>query len=238
MKGIFTRILKSLLYRASDIEYAIFPKKAVLRLYCNLTNVLRGITWKMACRYYGPEMTRYRGDIPGFILSEIEKGDRVIDIGCAEGNLTSLAAEKARSVVGIDIDEGYIEKIDEKKRSLENVRFMAGNFLDMDFKETFDVAILVHTIEHLPDSGKALKKLAGLCRKVLIETPNPDSDWLMKILDDLGVKELGDDKHFELFNSETLREALSNNGWGEITISKGDGVVRAVARSLSVKDKR
>lgn len=229
------RFLKSLLYRITDLAYAVLPKKSVLTLYCNLTNILKSITWKLACRYYGPDVIRYRGDIAAFLLSNVNKGDMVIDVGCAEGNLTSLVAAKARGVVGIDVDKKYIDNIDRKIREIGNVTFITGDIADMDFKETFDAAVLIHSIEHMPDSGKVLKKLSGMSRKIIIETPNADSDWISKLLTDLGVCDLGDDKHFELFNPRILKEVLEKNGWMDVDITASGGVVRGVAFSSIVK---
>lgn len=235
MKNIFDRCTKSFLYRTSGLLYAIFPKKPVLRFYCNLANVLRPVAWRLACRYYGPEIIKYRGGIGDFILSEVGKDDLVIDVGCAEGSLTSLAAAKVRAVVGVDMDKRYIDSIDKRIQGLKNVKFIRGDVLDIDFNEIFDVAILVHAIEHMPDCARVLRKLSEMSRKIIIETPDPDSDCISKILKDLGVHDLGDDKHFELFNRETLKAILEKNGWGEVAVSTGDGVVRAVARSLSFK---
>ncbi len=238
MKNIFDKCMKSFLYRTAGLLYAIFPKKPVLRFYCNLANMLRPVTWRLACRYYGPEIIKYRGGVGDFILSEVGKDDLVIDVGCAEGNLTSLVAAKARSVVGVDMDNGYIDSIDKKIRDLKNVKFIRGDVSDIDFREIFDAAILVHTIEHMPDCARILRKLSDISRKIIIETPDPDSDCISKILNDLGVHDLGDDKHFELFNRKTLRDILEKNGWGEVVVSTGDGVVRALARSLSLKGEK
>ncbi len=233
MKNMFDRCLKSFLYRTSDLLYTIFPKRSVLKFYCNTANVLRPVAWRLACKYYGPEIIKYRGGIDDFILSEIGKGDSVMDVGCAEGNLTALLASKARSVVGVDMDDKYIEGIDRRIRCLENVKFIKGDVIDIDFKEVFDAAILVHAIEHMSDCAVILRKLSGISRKIIIETPDPDSDCILKILNDLGVRDLGDDKHFQLFDRKTLKDALEKNGWKEVVISTGDATVRAVARSVA-----
>lgn len=238
MNNMFDRCMKSFLYRTADLLYATFPKKQVLKFYCNLANVLRPVAWKLACRYYGPGIIKYRGGIDDFILSEIGKDDLVIDVGCAEGRLTSLSAAKARSVVGVDMDKRYIDNIDKKIRDLKNVKFILGDVSDIEFNEIFDTAILVHAIEHMPDSPGILKKISGISRKIIIETPDPDSDCISKILNDLGVHDLGDDKHFELFNRDTLKGLLEKSGWGDVSVSTGDGVVRAIAHSVSLKGKR
>jgi len=235
MNNFLEKLCRSILYHTSDAAYAVLPKRSVLRMYGWFTNTARAITWRLACRYYGSDVIKYRGDLADFVLAEIGDGDLVIDVGCAEGNLTSLAATKARGVVGVDVDKGYIDNIDRQKRELKNVKFIMGDILEIGFKEVFDVAILVHAIEHMPDSGKILKKLSGISRKILVETPNPDSDWVLKLLKDMGIDDLGDEKHFQLFSCSTLKEVLEKNGWRDVAVSTGDGVVRAVARSAVIK---
>lgn len=235
MSNFFEKLFRSISYHTSDVVYAILPKRTALKMYGWLTNITRAITWRLACRYYGSGVIRYRGDIADFVLAEINEGDLVIDVGCAEGNLASLAAAKARGVVGVDVDKRYIDNIDRGARELKNVKFIVGDVSAIDFKEVFDVAILIHAIEHMPDSGKILRKLSGIARKIVVETPNPDSDWVLRLLKDLGIDDLGDEKHFQLFSCKTLKEALENNGWVDVIASMGDGVVRAVARSAAAK---
>jgi 2-polyprenyl-3-methyl-5-hydroxy-6-metoxy-1,4-benzoquinol methylase len=211
--------------------YAIFPKKPLLKFYCYLTYVLRTVTWRLACKYYGPSVVRYRGGIDEFVLSQISGEDRVLDVGCAEGYLSGIIAARARSVVGVDIDRNYVENIDKTVKEMKNTRFIVGDILGMEFDEKFDVAVLVHAIEHMEKSDAILKKLSTVARKIVVETPSEESDWVAEVLEDVGIEDIGDDKHVRLYNDHFLKEELERNGWTDVVPSRGPGVVRAVARS-------
>jgi len=234
MSDLFWKAVKSFLFRSSELLYGFLPRRAVLKFYAYLAYIFRAIAWRAACRFYGPRMAQYRGDISSFILSNIDAGSSVLDTGCAEGNLTRLIASKAGRVVAVDIDKGYLDMIDKNDVRLKNARFIAGDIMDIDFGEIFDVAVLVHTIEHLPDPDAVLRKLARIARKLIVETPDEESDWLTKILRDLGIDELGDDKHTKLYDDVSLTAALERNGWRDVVAFKGYGVVRAVSRSKAV----
>ena len=189
MSDIFWRVIKSLSYRIADLMCAILPKRSVLKFYCYLTYLFRGITWRFACRYFGPDMAEYRGDLARFVLSNIGHGDSVLDVGCAEGNLTRIVAAKAGKVLGVEIDKRYLDMIDRNDTRLKNATFVEGDIVKLDIRETFDVAVLVHAIEHLEDSASVLKKISGLARKIIVETPDEEADWLTKLLRDLGIEE-------------------------------------------------
>lgn len=62
----------------------------------------------------------------------IEKEDLVIEVGPGMGVLTAAAAEKARRVIGIEIDENLIPILRETLKEYDNVRIVRGDFLKMD----------------------------------------------------------------------------------------------------------
>lgn len=235
MNNIFWRLIKSLSYRTAEAVYKVFPKRATLTFYCYMTYIMRALTWRLACKYYGQSMAQHRGDVHDFVLSQIKAGDSVIDVGCAEGNLTRLIAKIAKAVVAVDIDKDYLGVIDKTDKALRNATFINGDIIDLNFDHTFDVAVLVHTIEHMDNADKVLNKISGIARKIVIETPDQESDWLTSTLLGLGIEERGDDKHVKLYNSTLLKESLEQNGWSGVVISKSAGAVRAVAMSKSCK---
>jgi ubiquinone/menaquinone biosynthesis C-methylase UbiE len=49
------------------------------------------------------------GKVYGRLMSHIEKGDRVIDLGCGTGELTLRAAQKGATVKGIDVNSQMLE---------------------------------------------------------------------------------------------------------------------------------
>ena len=91
-------------------------------------------------------------------LAEVESDDIVYDIGCGDGRIVVMAAEKygARGV-GIDIDPIRIEEAKENAR-LSNVehllRFYLGDATKMNFSEATVVALYL-----LPESNAILRPM-------------------------------------------------------------------------------
>lgn len=72
-----------------------------------------------------------------------------MDIGCAEGFITSFLAEGANFVVGIDLEE--IIKI--AKTRVRNVEFIRASITSLPFRDKcFEAITLLEVLEHLPDS--------------------------------------------------------------------------------------
>jgi SAM-dependent methyltransferase len=231
MNGILWRLAKSLVYRTAELAYRILPKKGVLTFYCYMTYMMRAVTWRLACKYYGEAMAQHRGDTPEFVLSHISSRDTVIDVGCAEGNLTRLIAAKAKRVVAVEMDKRYLDMIDKGGPGLGNVTFINGDIVSLELGETFDAAVLIHAIEHMDNADAVLRKISVIARAIIVETPDQRSDWLASTLEDLGIEERGDDKHVRLYDAMALKDELERSGWEDVIVSKGNGALRAIARS-------
>jgi|SoiMethySBSTD1v2_1073268.scaffolds.fasta_scaffold239097_2 ubiquinone/menaquinone biosynthesis C-methylase UbiE len=71
----------------------------------------------------------------------------VLDVGCAEGYVTSYLAEIPAIVVGIDVDPAYLHLA---KQKLSNASFINASFENMPFRDgIFDSIIILEVLEHL-----------------------------------------------------------------------------------------
>jgi 2-polyprenyl-3-methyl-5-hydroxy-6-metoxy-1,4-benzoquinol methylase len=106
-------------------------------------------------------------------------GQNVLDIGCSQGILPILLAREGKDVIGIDISEDAISfanrlKSKEAKTTQQNVKFIQGDFIQLDIKEKFDTVILGETLEHFFYPEKiidALLKNLNKNGKVIITVP-------------------------------------------------------------------
>ena len=110
------------------------------------------------------------------ILRYIHPHERVIDIGCGEGVLACLMAEKGVRVVGIDISEPNISAARELARRLrveERVTFQLGDAENVPVPdESFDAAVSCHVLEHLPHFEKGLAEIRRVTKgKAIIALP-------------------------------------------------------------------
>lgn len=88
-----------------------------------------------------------------FTASRFVEGKVVLDAACGEGYGSHLLAKKAKSVVGVDLDETTIKNAQKKYTDLNNLRYVQGSVGDLAFLEdhTIDVVISFETIEHVPE---------------------------------------------------------------------------------------
>lgn len=91
----------------------------------------------------------------------IEAHHDVLDLSCGTGDVTWLAARRARSVVGVDINAAMMA-VAEKKRpaGVSNVRFVQGDALALPFPDaTFDRVTCGY-------SGRGWPDIPQVCREV------------------------------------------------------------------------
>jgi SAM-dependent methyltransferase len=104
-----------------------------------------------------------------YLLPELERGRRLLDVGCGPGTLTvDLASRIAPGqVVGIDLAESVIEeaRAHAAEAGVDNVRFRVGDFRDAGLDEgAFDVVHAHQVLQHLTDPVGALVAMARLAR--------------------------------------------------------------------------
>ncbi len=116
--------------------------------------------------------------LPKFnLLSEI-KGKTILDVGAGGGGKSVFyALNGAKEVVGIDIEEGFIEQANKfaKEKGARNVKFAVQNAEKTDFPDnSFDVCVMNDVFEHLARPEAVLKEVHRILKKggkVFINSP-------------------------------------------------------------------
>src|SRR5215207_1882662 len=90
------------------------------------------------------------------IVELVGHGKRVLDVGCAAGDLAEVLTEHGCKVTGIEIDP---EAARQAERRCERV--IVGDVEDLDLSgnlddESFDVIVLGDVLEHLKDPLRTL----------------------------------------------------------------------------------
>ena len=85
--------------------------------------------------------------------------ERILDLGCGDGVLTSQLAEQvpAGEVIGIDASHGMIETA--KGYTRDNVKFLVMDINNLDFDSTFDVVISNATLHWVKNHSAMLEKV-------------------------------------------------------------------------------
>lgn len=116
--------------------------------------------------------------VPG--LSErLEKGLRVLDVGCGRGRILNRLAELHPSsrFTGMDLSEDAIgyARDEASRRGLRNIAFLAANLSDFDQTAVPDSFDFVTTFDAVHDQAKPLSVLKGIYRTLI-----PDGVYLMQ----------------------------------------------------------
>jgi SAM-dependent methyltransferase len=134
------------------------------------------------------------------------KPSKFLDIGCGPGWILSA--------LGPEWDKHGIEVSKFASKHAEQFGKVHNGTLD-DFKgEDFDVILMNHVIEHIPDPVGAIKRVHSLLKKggkFIIGTPDFDSGAARRYGDRFRL--LHDPTHVSLFSLDSMHRCLRDNGF-------------------------
>jgi arsenite methyltransferase len=124
-----------------------------------------------------------------FSLGEIQRGERVVDVGCGAGIDSLIAAKKVGpegGVVGVDMTPSMLEKARQasKEAKLTNVEFRKGYAEALPVEDGWaDVVISNGVLNLMPDKSAALEEMSRMLKPngrlqigdILVQKAVPDS---------------------------------------------------------------
>jgi SAM-dependent methyltransferase len=120
------------------------------------------------------------------IIDLIKPDSKIIDVGCGTGRFSFLAADKCKSVLGIDISERNIIRANRNllKYHGDKISFQhtSLNQVISIRKEYFDYAVMTYVIHEVDENKriKLLNDLSGIADKIIIGDyiyPNKFGFW-------------------------------------------------------------
>ncbi|MFC6792453.1 class I SAM-dependent methyltransferase [Methylobacterium komagatae] len=98
-------------------------------------------------------------------------GKALLDIGCGTGSLARALTGEGAAVTGIDPGQDALAKA---RKAVPAARFETASAEALPFPDgTFDGAVMLNSLHHVPDPAKALKEAARVlrpgCRLVVVE---------------------------------------------------------------------
>lgn len=152
--------------------------------------------WQVGKTVKGKEVsTDQVGLIVGTIIDRlnIDKEDRVLDVGCANGLLTKEISAVASEITGIELTPELCE-IANKYNSGHNIIYLNANVLDYEFSDTekFNKVYLYEVIQHLG------YRQADLLIQRLVEVTSDDAKILVG-----GVLDI--EKQWHFYDTEDRR---------------------------------
>jgi len=154
------------------------------------------------------------------IVELVGHGKRVLDIGCATGDLAEVLAERGCEVTGIEIDPEAARQAEERCERVtvgDVERLDLGAELD---EESFDVIIFGDILEHLKDPLRTLKRLKSFLRAegyAVASIPNVahGSVRLALLQGEFEYRPLGllDDTHLRFFTRDSIEKLFRDAGY-------------------------
>jgi len=138
-------------------------------------------------------------------------GAVVLDIGCGVGEWSRIAAKYATRVVCTDYDSGYITR--NQVNCPPNVTFILSDVTRGLPQGPFDVALLIHVIEHIENPLALLRDIRKIANKLIIEVPNFEASPLNYIRYDIGCPFYSDGDHVCEYRPSGLIQLLSAADW-------------------------
>lgn len=105
---------------------------------------------------------------------ELAGKKKILDVGCAQGTLALLLAERGHDVLALDLRPHFIEYA-QTRYTHGQIRFLVGNALECELSERFDLIFANQIIEHLVYPERLIRKLESLLNsggKIVVTTPN------------------------------------------------------------------
>jgi 2-polyprenyl-3-methyl-5-hydroxy-6-metoxy-1,4-benzoquinol methylase len=141
-------------------------------------------------------------------------GKKVADFGCGKGDFLRLIAPHCQSLIGIELQKNYLEKLNaDKINCVSDIEILDNCSIDVCFS--------FHVLEHLPDPIKTLSILKNKIvkgGKIVIEVPHAN-DFLLNNVSNKDFKQFTLwSQHLVLHTRESLLRFLQSAGFVRINI--------------------
>lgn len=113
-----------------------------------------------------------------FILKYVKpktNGEKILDVGCGLGYVTTSLLAKKGIAYGVDLDENALKFANK----YGDASFLTANALTLPFKDSsFDYIVTLAVIEHVPDARLFLKEIKRVLKKngeIVLATPSAEA---------------------------------------------------------------
>lgn len=222
----------SILYRFTSAAAPVLGRRRLLSWYLDLSRWFHRLSFEIAGELYGESFHLKRLAVTGSLIRRLlpENGS-VLDVGCGTGRWSHVASEQAGTVVAIDLSATNIETA-RRLHPGPNIEFVVGDVAQMlpeSAGPAFDLALLIHVLEHIDDAVDLLSRLRRLARTVLVEVPDFEADMLNHVRRSLGRAFYSDSDHVREYTESVLREQLGRAGLRVLLLENRRGSILAVA---------
>jgi 2-polyprenyl-3-methyl-5-hydroxy-6-metoxy-1,4-benzoquinol methylase len=146
-----------------------------------------------------------------YFLRLISEGSKVLDIGCGHGELDYQLANKAKTIIGIDINQNSI-RMAQAHFQKDNIKYIVGDATKYQFQEHFDYIILSNVLEHVKNRIEFLLNIKNLASTILIRVPMINRSWIVLYEKELNIEYRLDNSHCVEYTYETFEKEMNQVG--------------------------
>ena len=97
------------------------------------------------------------------LVSKLNKGDKILDLGCGNGRAIKYLVDRGFQGIGVDVSEKMLKLA---KKNVPKAKFYKKDFTKLDFKDnSFDAVISFFALNHI--KKKEFKQVISKCKKML-----------------------------------------------------------------------
>lgn len=138
---------------------------------------------------------QYHNQLDYYLGIAGDDGKAILDVGCAQGTLALLLAERGHHVTAVDLRPAFLDYA-RSRHTHGDISFLAANVLEDDIPGSYDLIYANQIVEHLVYPDRLLLRLLQLLKpggRLVMTTPN--GDYLKNTLP--SFRQLGDVKDWE-----------------------------------------
>ena len=170
---------------------------------------------------------QYHNQLDYYLDIAGDESKTILDVGCAQGTLALLLAERGHHVTAVDLRPAFLEYA-RSRHTHGDIRFLAANVLEDDIPGSYDLIYANQIVEHLVHPEQLLLRMRARLKpggRLVMTTPNgdyfknalPSFRQLGNVKDWEHMQHTADsDGHFYAYSREELVELFEAAGFGEI----------------------
>jgi ubiquinone/menaquinone biosynthesis C-methylase UbiE len=159
-----------------------------------------------------------------WFLDSINNEDRVLDLGCGNGQHTLKATKRCKEIIGVDYDNTQlnIAKKTAEDKNISNVKFKKHDLeKKLPFKSNFfDKILALDVLEHLYKRDLFLKEVKRILKPkglVFIAVPNKNTSW-KRLQKSVGINYYSDPDHKIEYSFKGIKNFLKKHDFKVLSI--------------------
>jgi len=211
-KGLGHSVLWRASYFLKNASRVVLGHRKSTKWLLDVSWVFKRLAFEASGELFGDEF--YSGSLatnPVTLAKVIPSKSRVLDIGCGTGRWSRVVADFGCDVLGVD----------HSPTNLAIARAQGGKpaYIELDVTQklsdlgSFDVALLIHLLEHIKDPIALLRELRTNCSKLVIEVPDLESDPSNWARVKLRSPFYSDADHVREYSMDLIADHLAQTSW-------------------------